>query len=340
MTLAEPMVARPITREPAIAVAGLSITARDDAGSSLPLVKDISFTCNAGEVTALIGESGSGKSLTATALLGLLDPDVYDVRSHALSVAGYPAAPHDPESLAPIRGRKVGYIVQDPGAALDPTMKVGDQLAELFMIHRGMSHSDARREVIRLLNLVRIPNATARADDYPHQFSGGMKQRVIIAGAVALSPEVLIADEPTTALDVTVQAEILTLIDDLRNEYAMGVLLITHDLGVVYQVADRVLVMYAGRIVEKGEVEAICSTPAHPYTAGLLVSVPDLSRTGAVSAAIPGSPPRPGLDRGCPFAPRCFQAQSVCATDLPVLQQSGHTMAACHFPISDGVRHG
>jgi oligopeptide/dipeptide ABC transporter ATP-binding protein len=340
MTLIEMMETKPTAKKPAIDVAGLTITARREDGGSVPLVKDISFACQAGEVTALIGESGSGKSLTAAALLGVLDEAVYDVCTQDLTIAGQRAITYDAEALSPIRGRKVGYIVQDPGSALDPTMKVGDQLAELFMIHRGMDHSAARREVNRLLDLVRIPNATARYDDYPHAFSGGMKQRVIIAGAVALSPEVLIADEPTTALDVTVQAEILALIDDLRTTYGMSVLLITHDLGVVYQVADNVLVMYAGRIVEKGPVETICTTPAHPYTAGLLASVPDLSRSGATIAAIPGNPPKPGQDQGCAFSPRCVRAQAVCGTDRPHLQQRAQSTAACHFPVTSGGHLG
>ncbi len=340
MTVGASIANRRASNEPAINVAGLTITARGEGGGSVPLVKDISFACEVGEVTALIGESGSGKSLTAAALLGVLDESVYDVHTQGLVVAGHRAAQYDAEALAPIRGRKVGYIVQDPGSALDPTMKIGDQLAELFMIHQGMGHSAARREVVRLLDLVRIPDAAARSDDYPHAFSGGMKQRVIIAGAVALSPEVLIADEPTTALDVTVQAEILALIDDLRTEYGMSVLLITHDLGIVYQVADHVLVMYAGRIVEKGPVETVCVAPTHPYTAGLLASVPDLSRSGAVSAAIPGSPPKPGQDSGCAFAPRCFRAKPICGMDRPLLQQGTQSAVACHFPVSSGGHHG
>ena len=321
-------------------MAGLTIVARTEDGGSIPLVKDISFACQAGEVTALIGESGSGKSLTAAALLGVLDEAVYDVRTQGLQIAGQRTTAYNAEALAPVRGHKVGYIVQDPGSALDPTMKIGDQLAELFMIHKGSDRSSARGEVIRLLDLVRIPNAVSRYDDYPHAFSGGMKQRVIIAGAVALSPEVLIADEPTTALDVTVQAEILALIDDLRAAYGMGILLITHDLGVVYQVADHVLVMYAGRIVEKGPVETVCTIPSHPYTAGLLASVPDLSRSGAASAAIPGNPPKPGQDLGCAFAPRCARSQQICATDRPHLQQHIQSIAACHFPVNVGGHFG
>ena len=166
--------------------------------------------------------------------------------------------------------------MQDPGTALDPTMTVGDQIAEIFVTHRGRGWAEARREAVRMLDLVRIPAAASRALDYPHAFSGGMRQRVVIAGAVALSPALLVADEPTTALDVTVQAEILALIDELRRTMGMSVLLITHDLGIVYQIADQVVVMYAGRVVEEGPTERICRTPAHPYTAGLLASVPDL----------------------------------------------------------------
>jgi oligopeptide transport system ATP-binding protein len=314
-------------------VQGLSIEALSPVGEALPLVKNVAFSCRAGEITALIGESGSGKSLTAAAMLGVLPPETYRVTTRSLLVAGHRLESYIPEALAPVRGSRVGYVVQEPGTALDPTMRVGDQLAELFMVHRGLGRAAARREAIRHLDLVRIPNAVARADDYPHSFSGGMKQRVIIAGAVALSPQLLVADEPTTALDVTVQAEILALIDELRSNIGMAVLLITHDLGVVYQVAHHVLVMYAGRIVESGDVETVCTTPAHPYTAGLLASVPDLARPGAVTAAIPGNPPRPGPDRGCAFMPRCARAEAPCSLTIPLLTPAGRSDAACHYPL-------
>jgi oligopeptide/dipeptide ABC transporter ATP-binding protein len=317
---------------PVLSVDGLSIGARRPEGT-LPLVKGVSFACASGVVTALIGESGSGKSLTAAALLGLLDPDIYIVEADAMRLAGLHVAPFASERLAPARGVKVGYIVQDPGTALDPTMTVGDQLGELVEVHRGLSRTAARREAIRLLDMVRIPNAAARAADYPHAFSGGMKQRVVIAGAVALSPDLLLADEPTTALDVTVQAEILTLIDDLRRSMGMAVLLITHDLGIVYQVADRVLVMYAGRIVEEADADTVCAAPRHPYTAGLLASVPDLSRSGRATAAIPGSPPRPGFDESCAFAPRCAHAQAACRQDRPHRRAVGPSTVSCHFPL-------
>lgn len=320
----------------AIDVAGLTIVAHKEDRAVIPLVKDISFTCRTGEVTALIGESGSGKSLTAAALLGLLDPAVYEVNVSSATIAGLRMASYDANALLPIRGTKVGYVVQDPGSALDPTMKIGDQLAELFVIHRGMTFLAARHEVNRLLDQVRIPQAAARYDDYPHAFSGGMKQRVIIAGAIALGPDILIADEPTTALDVTVQAEILSLIDELRTANGMSVLLITHDLGVVYQVAEQVLVMYAGRIVESGHVEAVCTEPAHPYTAGLLASVPDLSGHASAAVAIPGNPPVPGFDEGCSFRPRCMKAQPICDIDRPQLQHRAASAAACHFPVSGG----
>lgn len=320
-------------------VEDLSIQAVSAGGGLLPLVKNVGFACRAGEITALIGESGSGKSLTAAALLGVLAADTYAVTTGSLTIAGHHVRRYTPDALAPVRGTRVGYVVQDPGAALDPTMRVGDQLAELFMVHRGLDLAAARREAVRLLDVVRIPNAAARANDYPHAFSGGMKQRVIIAGAVALSPQVLVADEPTTALDVTVQAEILALIDELRTASGMAVLLITHDLGVVYQVAQQVLVMYAGRIVEAGDVEAICTAPRHPYTAGLLASVPDLSRPGAVTAAIPGNPPRPGHDVGCAFSPRCHNARPECSRSVPELSPGIPTVVACHFPLRNDV-HG
>ncbi len=261
---------------PALAVEGLHVDAMRRGEPPLPLVKGISFAVPSGGITALIGESGSGKSLTAAAMLGLLDPDIYRVRFDRLAVAGLDIRRAEEAAFQPVRGARVGYVTQDPSTALDPTMTVGDQLAELFVVHRGLGWREARAEAIRALDLVRIPDAAARAADYPHAFSGGMKQRVVIAGAVALSPTLLIADEPTTALDVTVQAGILALIDELRRTLGMSVLLITHDLAIVYQMCDAVLVMSGGTLVEAGAAEAVCTAPRHPYTARLLAAVPDL----------------------------------------------------------------
>jgi len=305
---------------PALLVEGLAIAVGPEE-ARLRLVDDVSLRCEPARVTAVIGESGSGKSLTASAILGLLDRRTYQVAARRLEVAGVPLATSNEAAFARVRGLRAGYVVQDPSTALDPTMTVGDQIAEGFVVHRGLDWASARREAVRLLDLVRIPSAASRARDYPHAFSGGMRQRVVIAGAVALSPSLLIADEPTTALDVTVQAEILSLIDDLRRSLGMSVLLITHDLGIVYQIADEVVVMYAGQVMEEGPAERLCIRPRHPYTAGLLASVPDLDGTSGAVAAIPGAPPTLGatLDR-CAFQPRCPRALGACGEAVPALE--------------------
>jgi peptide/nickel transport system ATP-binding protein len=266
-----------------IDVAGLSIAAIG-TGAPLPLVNGISFTAARGEITALIGESGSGKSLTASALLGLTDPLQYEVKFEHLRIADRSMARFVDADFAALRGRILGYVTQDPSTALDPTMTVGDQIAELFVYHDGMNWTAARKQAIHALDQVRISSAATRATEYPHAFSGGMKQRIVIAGAIALKPKILIADEPTSALDVTVQAEILALLDDLRRGLDMSVLLITHDLGIVYQIADQVLVMRGGSLVERGPAEVICTTPSHHYTTELLRAVPDLGGSPANGA--------------------------------------------------------
>ncbi len=259
-----------------IEAAGLSISARRAGEEPLPLVRDISFTVPRSAITALIGESGSGKSLTASVLLGLTDPEQYIVSFSRLGILGSEIGSLDDPAFARLRGTSIGYVTQDPGRSLDPTMTVGDQIAELFVLHQGKDWATARREAVRALDQVRIANAASRAQDYPHSFSGGMKQRIMIAGAIALTPRILVADEPTSALDVTVQAEILALIDELRRGMDMSVLLITHDLGIVYQLADQVLVMSQGAIVERGEAVGICTAPRHAYTQTLVRAVPDI----------------------------------------------------------------
>jgi oligopeptide/dipeptide ABC transporter ATP-binding protein len=326
--------------DPTLLVEGLTISVGPEE-ARLKLVEDVSLRCDASRVTAVIGESGSGKSLTASAILGLLDRRTYHVAARRLEVAGVSLGNLDEAAFAQVRGLRAGYVMQDPGTALDPTMVVGDQIAEPFVVHRGLDRAAARREAVRLLELVRIPSARNRALDYPHAFSGGMRQRVVIAGAVALEPSLLIADEPTTALDVTVQAEILSLIDDLRRSMGMSVLIITHDLGIVYQIADQVVVMYDGRVVEEGPTERLCTRPRHPYTGGLLASVPDLSGRSGAAAAIPGAPPTLGaaIDR-CAFQPRCSRALAECGAGVPKLERSapGHRVR-CVNPL-DGPGHG
>ncbi len=322
---------------PALSVEGLSVA----VGATEPrlrLVEDVSLRCDPASVTAVIGESGSGKSITASAVLGLLDRRVYHVTARNLSVGGTELTARDEADFARVRGRLAGYVMQDPATALDPVMTVGDQIAEVFVTHRGVDWAAARREAVRMLDLVRIPSAASRALDYPHAFSGGMRQRVVIAGAVALSPKLLVADEPTTALDVTVQAEILALIDELRRTMGMSVLLITHDLGIVYQIADRVSVMYAGRVVEEDRTERICRAPMHPYTAGLLASVPELDGSRGAAAAIPGVPPTAGaMMAGCAFEPRCARARASCGTGVPPLATIGAARLRCINPLHSGA---
>jgi oligopeptide/dipeptide ABC transporter ATP-binding protein len=299
---------------PLLAVRDLTVSA-----GALELVHGVSFDLEPGTVTALVGESGSGKSLTAQAILGLLDREVYTVSGSSLAFDGHALGFAGNRLPKGFRGQLTGYVMQDPSSALDPTMTVGGQIAEMFTVHRGMGRAGALKEAARMLDLVQVPNAAGRIHDYPHQFSGGMKQRVLIAMAVALSPRLLIADEPTTALDVTVQAEILALIDDLRLDLDMAVLVITHDFGVVYQCADRVLVMYAGKLVEGGETLQITERGRHPYTRGLIASIPDLDDLDRRVVPIPGQPPRPESSwrASCAFHPRCGWKGERCLTDVP-----------------------
>jgi oligopeptide transport system ATP-binding protein len=306
---------------PLLSVRDLSVHARDPR--MIRLVDGVSFDLAPGTMTALVGESGSGKSLTAQAMLGLLDPDVYQVGGTELVFQGKQLGFDGSNLPRDFRGQLTGYIMQDPSAALDPTMTVGRQIAEMFVVHRGISMKAALPEAARMLDMVRIPDAAARLSYYPHQFSGGMKQRVLIAMAVALRPRLLIADEPTTALDVTVQAEILALIDDLRIELDMAVLIITHDFGVVYQCADRVLVMYGGRLVEGGETVQITERGRHPYTRGLIDSIPDIDDLDRPVIAIPGQPPRAGFawQDCCAFHPRCPWHTDRCLSETPGMEE-------------------
>jgi oligopeptide transport system ATP-binding protein len=237
------------------------------------------------------------------------------------------------EERRKVRGAEMAMIFQDALSSLNPVLSVGDQLGEMFVVHRGMSRKDARAKAIELMDRVRIPAAKERVKQYPHQFSGGMRQRIMIAMALALEPALIIADEPTTALDVTVQAQVMDLLAELQREYNMGLILITHDLGVVADVADRIAVMYAGRIVEQAPVHDIYKAPAHPYTRGLLDSIPRLDQKGQELYAIKGLPPNlMAIPPGCAFNPRCPMAQDVCRTDEPPLYEvSQDRTSACHF---------
>ncbi len=296
-------------------------------------VNGVSYSVSAGETLAVLGESGSGKSVTAQAVMGILDtPPGYvtggSVRFQGVDLLGLPE-----EDRRRMRGNHIAMIFQDALSALNPVFSVGFQLGEMFRIHRGMSRRDAKKKAVELLEVVRIPGARQRVNDFPHQFSGGMRQRVMIAMALSLDPEVLIADEPSTALDVTVQAQIMRLLKDLQDERNMGLILITHDMGVVADVADVIAVMYAGRIVEKAPVYDIYKAPAHPYTKALLESIPRVDLKGHRLAAIKGLPPSLlRIPSGCAFHPRCPYAAENCRVDIPPLYTVADTRgSACHY---------
>ncbi|AEW96329.1 MULTISPECIES: ABC transporter ATP-binding protein [Streptomycetaceae] len=296
-------------------------------------VNGVSYTVHAGETLAVLGESGSGKSVTAQAIMGILDSPPGRVTGGEILFRGTDLLTMGRPERRRVRGDRMAMIFQDALSALNPVLTVGRQLAEMFTVHRGMSRKDALGKAVELMERVRIPAARQRAGDYPHQFSGGMRQRIMIAMAMALGPELIIADEPTTALDVTVQAQVMELLAELQRELRMGLILITHDLGVVADVADTIAVMYAGRIVEHAPVHEIYRRPAHPYTKGLLESIPRLDRKGRELYAIKGLPPSLlAVPSGCAFHPRCPLARPVCATDEPPLYQVGPGRgSACHF---------
>ena len=296
-------------------------------------VNGVTYEVDAGETLAVLGESGSGKSVTAQAVMGILDMPPGRITGGEILFQGRDLLTLKEEERRGIRGARMAMIFQDALSALNPVLTVGDQLGEMFVVHRGMSRKDARARAVELMDRVRIPAAAQRVRDYPHQFSGGMRQRVMIAMAMALEPVLIIADEPTTALDVTVQAQVMDLLAELRREYRMGLVLITHDLGVVADVADRIAVMYAGRIVESAPVHDLYKAPAHPYTRGLLDSIPRLDLKGRELYAIKGLPPSlMDIPPGCPFHPRCPMARDVCRTDVPPMYDVDEGRgSACRF---------
>ncbi|MFI7409023.1 ABC transporter ATP-binding protein [Streptomyces sp. NPDC049627] len=299
-------------------------------------VNGVDFAVEAGQTLAVLGESGSGKSVTAQAVMGILDMPPGRITGGEIRFRGRDLLTLKEEERRRLRGTEMAMIFQDALSSLNPVLTVGDQLGEMFVVHRGMSRKDARTRAVELMDRVRIPAAKERVRQYPHQFSGGMRQRIMIAMALALEPALIIADEPTTALDVTVQAQVMDLLAELQREYNMGLILITHDLGVVADVADRIAVMYAGRIVESAPVHDIYKAPAHPYTRGLLDSIPRLDLKGRELYAIKGLPPNlMNTPQGCAFHPRCPMARDVCRTDVPPLYEvTGPDTprgSACHF---------
>ncbi|WP_019546011.1 ABC transporter ATP-binding protein [Streptomyces sulphureus] len=318
---------------PVLEVEELSVELLRPGAAAQLVVEQVSFTLHEGETLALIGESGSGKSLTAMAVLGLLPENV---RAHgSVRYRGTDLLTLSDDALRARRGKHLATVFQDSLSALNPTLTVGFQIAEVLRVHRGLSRRAARAAAVDLLGRVRIPDPARRYGDHPHQFSGGMRQRAMIAMAVALGPDVLIADEPTTALDVTVQAQIMELLEELCAEHRSALLLITHDLGLAAGTADRVALMYAGRIVEQAPAVRLYERPAHPYTRGLLNAVPSLDAPVGGLVPVPGTPPAPGaFPDGCVFHPRCPSARDRCATQRPALEPGadGRT-AACHYPL-------
>lgn len=279
-------------------------------------VDGVSFSIDRGQTLGIVGESGSGKSVTMMSLLGLLPSPPAKIESGSALFNGQDLLKLSPKEMQKIRGNKISMIFQDPMTSLNPYLKISRQLTEVLEAHKNVTKKEARRKAIEILEKVNIPDAAKRIDSYPHEFSGGMRQRVMIAMALISEPELLIADEPTTALDVTVQAQILELLKELQNDIGMAMIMITHDLGVVAGVSDDILVMYAGRPVEKGTAEEIFYHHDHPYTRGLLNSLPKLDGAREELYSIKGLPPDPGnLPPGCPFAPRCDFASSSCTSD-------------------------
>ncbi len=304
---------------PLLSVEGLAVSMAGDL-----VVEDVSFALAAGEMVGLVGESGCGKSVTALSIMRLIPQPPGRIERGRILFDGTDLASLSADGMRAIRGNRIGMIFQEPMTSLNPVFTIGSQIAESLAIHRAMGRAEALGEAARLLDMVGIPAARSQLDRYPHQISGGQRQRVMIAMALACQPRLLIADEPTTALDVTVQAQILDLLDRLRRELGMAVLLITHDLGVVAETCDRIMVMYAGRVAEEGAVADVFARPRHRYTEALLRSIPAANDPGRRLPSIPGSVPRPGTrGEGCTFAPRCAAPVERCRRDVPPLADAG-----------------
>ena len=306
------------------------------AGHWRPAIDGISLHVAHGETLALVGESGCGKSITALSIMGLVPDPGGRIASGSIKLEGNELVGLREEQLEKYRGDRMAMIFQEPMTSLNPVMTIGDQVAESLILHRNLSQSAARARALEVLEEVKIPSAASRFDDYPHQFSGGMRQRVMIAIALACEPALLLADEPTTALDVTIQAQVLGLLADLKAKHGMAMLFITHNLGVVAQIADRVAVMYAGQIVEQGQVQAIFAAPAHPYTRALFAAIPRMDIDGQDLAAIRGRVPAlDAMPAGCRFAPRCLLKRAGCEAPQSLAPTGPDHLARCH--VATGV---
>jgi len=326
---------------PLLEIDRLSVSLFTRAGV-LPAVDGLSLRVDAGETVAIVGESGCGKSLSALAVMRLLPEPPARIVGGAVRLAGRDLVPVSERAMQRVRGKDIAMIFQDPMTSLNPVVPIGAQLIEAIRQHNPISHRAAQARAVALLEKVRIPDAARRLDDYPHQLSGGMSQRVMIAMAIACESKVLIADEPTTALDVTIQAQILKLMQELQAASNMALVIITHDLGVVAETADRVAVMYAGRVAEIGPVRDVIKAPLHPYTKGLMGSIPSLTGESERLTQIPGAMPRlTAIPSGCAFHPRCPRSFVPCATFRPELQPEQKSQVACWlyqpYPVTAGA---
>lgn len=328
------------TQETVLDIRGLRTEFRI-GGRWYPAVRDLSLSVAKNETLAIVGESGSGKSVTALSILRLLPQAGTRIGAGEIRFGGQDLVQLSEREMSNIRGNSIAMIFQEPMTSLNPTMTVGEQIAEAITIHRKVSQSEAMTEALLLLKEVKIPSAESRLHDYPHQFSGGMRQRVMIAMALACRPKVLLADEPTTALDVTIQAQVLMQLDELKETYGMSVLFITHNLGVVAQIADRVAVMYAGEVVELATVDALFAQPTHPYTSALLRAMPRADRSIDNLEPIPGGVPAvSAIPVGCAYAPRCPYKQPSCAEKRPELMPSDDTGHLVRCPVRLAKRRG
>jgi len=306
----------------------------DGRHGPLTALDGVSFDIAPGEILGVVGESGAGKSLTGTAVIGLLDPPGR-IAGGSIHLDGQRIDNLPAEAMRKLRGRRIGAIFQDPLTSLHPLLTVGEQLVETITTHLPVGRAEARGRALQLLKEVGIPAAETRIDQYPHQFSGGMRQRVVIALALCAEPSLIIADEPTTALDVSIQAQITTLLKRLCREHGTAIMLVTHDMGVIAETADRVAVMYAGNVVEIGPVEEVTRRPRHPYTAGLMASIPSIHARHSELHQIDGAMPRlNAIPAGCAFNPRCGRAEPFCRDMKPGLPSASHA-AACHFPLTE-----
>jgi oligopeptide/dipeptide ABC transporter ATP-binding protein len=319
---------------PLLSVEGLTVAFNTEEGP-VRVVEDVTFAIDEAETMGLVGESGCGKSVTAQSIMRLLPTPPARVEAGRILFEGKEMTALDDTAMRRLRGDRIGMIFQEPMTSLNPTMTVGGQIAEVLRYHRNMGAGAARPLVIDILRRVGVGGAERRLDQYPHQLSGGLRQRVMIAMALICGPKLLIADEPTTALDVTIQAQILELLKQLQREMGLSILLITHDLGVVAEMCRSVVVMYAGRVAERGPTGQILRHPRHPYTAGLLAASPRLARRGERLSTIPGSVPAPGRRQpGCAFADRCTRAQERCRREAPPLTgEEGGQAYACWHPL-------